>query len=163
MVLAKLFNLLLLKEVYPKAWKQNRTTLIPKAGKDPSDVKNWRSITISSMTGRIFSSLLDHRIRGVVQQTQRQKGFTSENGCFANTRLLSAVIIEAKASRGVFTVLDISKAFDTVPHQAIMVGLERKGIPPTVVNYIINMYHGCKTVIRTKDGKVPIELKREVK
>ncbi|XP_070171308.1 uncharacterized protein [Polyergus mexicanus] len=78
-ILARLFNLLLLKEVYPLAWKQNRTTLIPKAGKDPSDVKNWRPITISSMVGRIFSSLLDRRIRDVIQQTQRQKGFIKEN------------------------------------------------------------------------------------
>ncbi|KMQ86239.1 r2 protein [Lasius niger] len=140
-VLAKLFNLLLLKGIYPVAWKQNRSTLIPKGGKDPAEI-----------------------IRRVFQQTQRQKGFTSKNGCFANTRLLSAAVSEAKASGGVFTVLDISKAFDTVPHQAINLGLKRKGIPPTVANYITNMYNGCKTIIKAKDGEdVPIELKRRVK
>lgn len=162
-ILAKLFNLLLLTEVYPAAWKQNRTTLIPKAGKDPCDVKNWRPITISSMLGRIFSALIDHRIREVIQHNERQKGFTQENGCFNNTRLLSAAIKEAKASGGIFTVLDISKAFDTIPHQAIRLGLERKGISLVVVNYILNMYSGCKTTIKTRDGEVPIELKRGVK
>jgi len=45
-MLAKLFNVLLLKQIYPSAWKQNRTTLIPKAGKDTNDITNWRPITI---------------------------------------------------------------------------------------------------------------------
>lgn len=162
-VLARLFNLLLLKETYPQAWKLNRTTLIPKAGKDPLDARNWRPITISSMIGRVFSSLLDRRIRDAIQQTPRQKGFTKENGCFANTRLLSAAIGEAKIAGGVLTVLDISKAFDTVPHQAIHRGLVRKGIPAAVANYVTEMYNGCKTVIKTKDNHVPVELKRGVK
>lgn len=115
------------------------------------------------MVGRIFSSLLDRRIRDVIQQTQRQKGFTKENGCFANTRLLSAAIGEAKASGGVFTVLDISKAFDTIPHQAINLALKQKGISATVAKYIISMYSGCRTAIKTRDGELPIELRRGVK
>lgn len=162
-ILAKLFNVLLLNKAFPSSWKQNRTTLIPKVGKDPTNVKNWRPITISSMLSRIFSSLLDRRLRNVIRQSDRQKGFTSENGCFANTRLLSAAIAEAKNSDGVFAILDISKAFDTVLHEAIRSGLERKGIPAVVANYIVSTYIGCKTIIKTRDGEIPIELKRGVK
>lgn len=40
-ILAKYFNLLLFNQAYPAAWKQNRTILIPKAGKDTSDIRNW--------------------------------------------------------------------------------------------------------------------------
>lgn len=160
-VLSKLFNILLLKKVYPEAWKRNRTT--PKAGKDTKDVKNWRLITISSMLRRTFSSLLDRRLRNIIRQNTRQKGFTEENGCFANTRLLGAAIGEAKISGGIFTVLDISKAFDTVPHQAIRLGLKRNRIPATVIDYISSMYTGCHTQIKTRDDVIHIELKKGVK
>ncbi|KMQ93079.1 reverse transcriptase [Lasius niger] len=113
-VLSKLYNILFLHQAYSEAWKLNRTTLIPKSGKDLSDGKNWRPLTISSMLSRIFSSLLDRCIRRVVKQSARQKEFTDENGCFANTRHLSAAIAKAKESGGIFAILDISKAFDTV-------------------------------------------------
>lgn len=82
-------------------------------------------------------------MRNVIEQTHRQKGFTTENGCFANTRLLNAAIKEAKSAGGVFTVLDISKAFDTVSHEGIRYALERKGISPSVAMYITKMYDNC--------------------
>ena len=82
--LSKLFNAILLTGHYPKAWKANRTTLLPKTGKDLADVRNWRPITISSMVSRTFSGLLDQRLRATFQQTIRQKGFTDDNGCYEN-------------------------------------------------------------------------------
>lgn len=64
-LLAKLFNILLFNEDFPSAWKINRTTLIPKAGKDVSNIKNWRPITISPMISRVFASLLDRRLQKI--------------------------------------------------------------------------------------------------
>lgn len=162
-LLAKLFNILLFNEDFPLAWRINRTTLIPKAGKDTSNIKNWRPITIFSMISRVFTSLLDRRLRKVITQTERQKGFTEENGCFSNVHLLNSAISKAKEDGGIVTVLDVSKAFDTVPHSAIKVALERKGVPSLVADYVANSYKGCQTVIKTYDGELAIELKRGVK
>ncbi len=39
---------------------------------------------------------------------------------------------------GVVTIIDISKVFDTVPHRAISKGLEMKGIPNLISEYIQN-------------------------
>lgn len=50
-MLAILYNILLRENYYPEAWKINRTTLVPKAGKDARDVKNWIPITVRSMMG----------------------------------------------------------------------------------------------------------------
>ena len=71
-VLAKLFNLLLLKGYYPKQCKANRTTLIPKPGKDTKDARNWRPITIGSLIGRLLSNMIDSRIRDNVSLSQRR-------------------------------------------------------------------------------------------
>lgn len=83
-MLAVLFNLLLLKGYFPKHFKENRTTLIPKPGKDVSDPRNWRPITIGSLLGRLFSNMIDIRLRRFIKQTERQKGFVNENGCVHN-------------------------------------------------------------------------------
>ncbi|XP_017765590.1 PREDICTED: uncharacterized protein LOC108554726, partial [Eufriesea mexicana] len=48
-LLSKLFNCLMISRAYPERWKINRTTLIPKPGKETRDVKNWRPITIGSL------------------------------------------------------------------------------------------------------------------
>ncbi|XP_015607998.1 uncharacterized protein LOC107273903, partial [Cephus cinctus] len=91
-LLATLFNILLREGHFPAPWLTNRTTLIPKLGKDEADAKNWRPITISSLLNRIFCSLIDKRLRAVIRQTVRQKGFTMENGCKANTALFKHAV-----------------------------------------------------------------------
>lgn len=160
---SKLFNAFLMHKHYPTAWRMNRTTLIPKAQSDTSKVKNWRPITISSIISRIYSVLLDKRLRRVIHQSERQKGFTVENGCYSNVQLLNQAISVAKEEGGIVTVVDVSKAFDTVPHAAIKVSLERKGIPPLVADYITHSYKECVTTIKTCNGTINLELKRGVK
>lgn len=164
-ILAKFLNLLLVKEHYPRVWKSNRTTLIPKSGKNCENVKNWRPITIGSLLGRILSGIIDKRIRRYVRFSARQKGFTSEDGCKANINLLRGTLSCMRASSGgVVTVVDISKAFDTVPHSALDKCLLRKGIPAQLASYIKGMYNGCKTIVRaSSNNRVEIELKRGVK
>ena len=76
-VLAKLFNLLIVTGHYSEPWKENRTTLIPKAGKDGSNVRNWRPITVGSMLGILFAGIIDMRLPVAIMQNAGQKGFTS--------------------------------------------------------------------------------------
>lgn len=103
--------------------------LIPKPNKNASKAENWRPITIGPIIGRIFPIILGRRIRRVIKQDVRQKGFAFENGCKINVELLNAALEQSKRENGVvYTILDISKAFDTVPHSAIKPCLVKKGI-----------------------------------
>ena len=52
--------------------------------------------------------------------------------------------------RGIVTIIDISKAFDTVPYKAISKELEIKGVPNLISEYIQNMYKGCKIIIHCR-------------
>lgn len=163
--MSKVYNILLYAGYYPKCWKINRTTLIPKAGKDLGDSKNWSPITIGSLMGRIFSSLIDCRLRDVIENHVRQKGFTSENGCKQNIILLAEAIQRSKSNNGgVFSILDISKAFDTVPHSAIEAALQRKRIPSRICKYIRSMYDNCSTAILSNEFQaIHIQIRRGVK
>lgn len=84
-----------------------------KANQDRSKVENWWPITIGPILGQIFSSILDGRLREGIAQNIMQNGFTSESGCKVNIDLLNAALNYSKRNRGrgVFTIVDISKAF----------------------------------------------------
>ena len=94
----------------------------------------------------------------------RQKGFTSESGCKINIELLNSALNYSKRNNGgIFTIVDISKAFDTVPHAALKPCLAKNGVPAPIVDLIGDMYKECKTNVRTKDGGVEITIRRGVK
>jgi hypothetical protein len=64
-IITKLFNLLLATGGYPASWRRKRVFFIPKAAKDPSLFGSWRPITNASMLARLYSGLLDERLRGL--------------------------------------------------------------------------------------------------
>lgn len=97
-IIAKVYNILCFSFYFPTTWKENRTNLAPKENKDSSKVENWRPVIIGPILGRIFLSILDARIRMVIVQSLRQKGFTSENGCKINIELFNAVLNYSKGN-----------------------------------------------------------------
>jgi len=101
----------------------------------------------------------------MIENHVRQKGFTSKNGCKQNVILLTEAIQRSKASNvGVFSILDISKAFDTVPHSAIGAALRRERIPSPICKYICSMYSDCSTAIRSNVSQaINIQIRRGVK
>jgi hypothetical protein len=70
----------------------------------------------------------------------------------------------AKKSKGLVAVqLDISKAFDTLPHQAIDAALYIKRLPETARNKILTSYKDINTTIEHGGAKTEISLQRGVK
>jgi hypothetical protein len=144
-LLAGLFNMIMHVGYYPVAWRRNRTTMIPKEGKDLSLAEGWRPITVGNILARVFSGVLDQHLRATIRLSTSQRGFVEGNGCFTNTRLLDEAIREGKESRLCGAILDISKAFDCVPHEAILNALLSKGINEKMVGMIKSMYTGIST------------------
>jgi hypothetical protein len=147
------------------AWRMNRTTLLLKEGKDPKDVQNFRPITISSILSRIYWGIIDSKIRRVLRFILRQKRFVCESGCFNNVHILSESLRHSKEGHKtlVAVVLDVSKAFDTVPHQAMVPALRKKGVPTHLMNMVINAYQDVHATIAADGGKATVHLRRGVK
>lgn len=124
------FNLALVVLRQPSDWDLNVTTLIPKEGKDPTDPASYRPITISSILNRVYLGLMDDRLKEIFDLGRRQKGFTTEQGCFNNINILNEAISTAKKGKCMTIVqIDISKAFDSLPHDLIQTALMPKGCP----------------------------------
>lgn len=141
----------------------NRTALLPKEGKDPAKAENWRPITISSHLARVFSSLIESRLKAKVELCGAQRGFTRSNGCYENTILINQALKRMKVDQGGVAVqINISKAFDTVPHPAIKSVLLGQDVHPILAGFIAKQYDD--PVIRT-GGEEPVKIviKRRVK
>jgi ribosomal protein S15P/S13E len=163
-VLRLFFNFVTACGHQPTCWKCYRTTLLLKQGKDPSRVENYRPVTIGSLLSRIYWGIFDQKLQLVVRFTARQKGFVDEAGCFNNVHILNETLKLGKKRSGLVAVqLDISKAFDTVPHEAIGYALKKKGIPGYVTQSIKDSYEGISTIIKHRKHEIKLQIKQGVK
>ena len=53
----------------------------------------------------------------------------------------------AKNKKLFFRFVDLEKAFDCVPKEVIHFALRQKGVPEHLVNGVMSLYTGCKTVV----------------
>ncbi|NXM37347.1 POLR protein, partial [Oxyruncus cristatus] len=93
--------------------------------------------------------ILSARLTKACPINPRQRGFIRAAGCSENLKLLQLLIQSAKREHREMGVVfvDIAKAFDTVSHQHILMGLKRKGVDPHIINLIKNMYENIYTQI----------------
>jgi hypothetical protein len=145
-------------------WRNHRTTLLLKVGKNPARPESYRPVTIGSLLSRIYWSIFDQKLRANIRFTPRQKGFLKEAGCFNDVHTLTEVMKLAKKKSGLVAVqLDISKAFDTVPHQAIEDALTKKGIRQYIAKLIRGSCKEVNTIISAGTTEVKVDIRRGVK
>lgn len=61
-ILLKYFNFIYDKGLYPSSWSKGCIVPVPKKG-DKNDVNNYRGINLTSTFSKIFSLMLDNRLR----------------------------------------------------------------------------------------------------
>lgn len=150
----------------PDPLKINRTVLLPKGKDNLDNIKNWRPITIASVLIRIYNKILARRMQSVFHTNSRQTGFKPVNGVGQNVALLHNLLRHARThKKNLFvSLLDVSKAFDSVPHESIKRALTRNGCPSEFIQIIQNQYENSCTALSYTDGDSPlIPLKRGVK
>ena len=92
--------------------------LIPKAGKDPIWVQNWRPITVLNVDYKIHTKALAEHLAQVLPHLihQDQKGFVKNRNPGGNVLDVYAMIQEASKNEEEYLLMlvDIEKAFDSV-------------------------------------------------
>jgi hypothetical protein len=116
-------------------WKKNKTTFIPKQGKDLSIANSLRQITIGSLMARLFSA---DSARSLTCRTNNVASETVE--AVINLTILKDGINRAKrGSSRVMVTVDIAKAFD-LSHVAIFRSLDNQGLHPHAIKLIMEQY-----------------------
>ncbi|CAB4020586.1 reverse transcriptase [Paramuricea clavata] len=159
------FNLWVLAGYSPTSCCMDETILLPK---DQNDIRppKHRPITMANLIVRCYHKLMARRMGDLMPISDRQKAFRVGDGLGENVFLLRAIIKhhtkECLPLNVVF--LDISKAFDLVSHQSILIAAKRMGVPPPLLSYLHKFYLRSQTRLRVGGKKSePISVKRGVK
>ena len=136
-------------------WAAARLVLLPKKG-DLSLCKNWRGICLLDVCSKILSSMLVRRLQIVMEECgmEAQTGFRDQRGTIDGL-FTTYMSLHKRREHGLETwalFIDLVKAFDTVPREALFAVLRRFGIPDHFVNVLIRLHE--KAVIKVKIGNV---------
>jgi hypothetical protein len=144
-----LFNLFVAAGGLPKGILASRTIFVPKKG-NPAEAENYRPISIASVIARHFNRILAVRLERLSAVDVRQRAFRGTDGVAENLFLLSSLLRDARSRcRGLcLAALDLSKAFDSVSHDAIYCAMRRVGLSASFISYVEQMYRNSGTFIQ---------------
>ena len=140
-----LYNASLATGYFPRHFKGAMVVLILKPGKDPTDPKSYRPITLLEILGKIFERILSSRLRRHLEEnsliTSKQFGFRPHRSTQDTLNIMTAYL-RNNADRRMKSVLvtkDVEQAFDTVWH----IGLKYKictkfNLPPLTQRLLCN-------------------------
>jgi Reverse transcriptase (RNA-dependent DNA polymerase) len=139
--LTMLFKSSLEEGQLPRAWKEANVSPIHKKG-PKSSVDNYRPVSLTSVCCKVMEKvvrrvLLSHMVENG-HLSDYQHGFVHGRSC--TTQLLKVIdawseILDQGGSIDV-AYLDFAKAFDTVPHQRLLLKLESYGVKGKVLKWI---------------------------
>ena len=156
-VYIKLFNLVLDTGIYPSFWCDGLITPILKTG-DKSDPGNYRGICVSSCLGKLFSSILNHRLLDFADNNNllhpSQIGFLRDNRTSDHILALRALIEKYSLhyKQKVYACfIDFKKAFDSFWHDGLFHRILSYGIGGKMYDLIKTLY--TRSTCAVKLGK----------
>ena len=145
--MTELFNRVWEEERVPREWNESRVTLLHKGGyKRKDELKNYRPISLVNTVGKIFSAVLNERLRKWIEGHrvlgEEQNGFRVDRRAEDNMFIVNELIERKRkdGSKVYLGFLDIEKAYDRVNRTMMCKVLEKLGMCEKIVNIIRSMY-----------------------
>jgi hypothetical protein len=155
-VLEKLFNLVLSSGVFPDNWATGYIKPLHKKG-DALDPDNYRGITITSVLGKLFNSIINNRITEFTAKHKiirdEQIGFKAKCRTSDHIFVIRTLTDKYKKDKKPLYMcfVDFRKAFDSISHTCLLYKLLTMNMNGLVYRIIKNMY--SKINLQVKVGK----------
>ena len=139
--LTYLFKLSLKEGKLPSDWKHAEVTAIFKKG-IKTDPGNYRPVSLTSIICKILESFIRDAIQTHMEEnklyTTCQHGFRQKKSCTSQLLEVMEDFTSFLDKREDFDViyLDFKKAFDSVPHERLLLKLNGYGISGSILNWI---------------------------
>ena len=152
-VFVKLFNLVLITGKVPKDWVIGVIHPIFKNKGSSADPNNYRGITILSCFGKLFTSILNERLKTYIETLgllgMEQAGFRNNFSTLDHLFTLYGLIdiLLHKKKRLYCAFLDYEKAFDKIHRALLWQKLIDNGISGRLFKIIQNMYSEAKSCV----------------
>ena len=157
-VFTLLFNLILKTGIVPSIWTVGVIKPIFKQKGSTADPNNYRGITILSCFGKLFTSVLNERLKDFIsvnnllgnEQAGFRSGFSTVDHIFTLYGMID--ILLGKKARLHCAFLDYEKAFDKVDRAFLWEKLLSFGIQGKILNVVKNLYSNAKSCVMTESN-----------
>ena len=152
------FNRIWNEGSFPADWKTSIILPILKTGKDQSNPKNYRPISLTSNICKLLEKIVNTRLIWFLENNQKlspqQFGFRPGRSTIEPIAALTTDILngfkERKTTTAVF--FDFEKAFDTISRHTIISNLKEIGVTGNMLKFIHNYLQGRS--VKVKIGNI---------
>ena len=142
-MLTDLVSVVLKERRVPQEWVDAILVPIPKKG-NLHCCDNWRGIALLDVVGKLVARIVQNRLQVLAEKElpESQCGFRRGRGCtdmIFMVRQLAEKTIEHQTKQYLIFV-DLHKAYDSVPREALWIALRKLGVLDVIVD-IINSFH----------------------
>ena len=145
------------EENLPQDWKLAEVFPLCKNKGKRSECGNYRGISLLSVSGKVFASIILNRCKDALDQVLREEqcGFRNSRVCtdqlFALRRILEkCMAFQLDVS---FCFIDFRAAFDSLDREMMYKIMKHYGLPQKVVNVIRDSYEGFKCCVKAEGEK----------
>jgi CRISPR/Cas system-associated protein endoribonuclease Cas2 len=150
----RFFNVLFEKGIYPENWTQSIMLPLYKKG-DPNNPSNYRGISLTDISGKIYGTIINRRIQNWVNennitgecQAGFKKGYSTIDHMFT---LLACVQKQLSLHRKLYVAfIDFEKCFDSINRNLLWPILFKQEIKGKLYRCIKSMYVNVKARVRS--------------
>ena len=139
----------------PQDWRNAELVPVPKKG-DLTKCDNWRGIALLDVIGKLCGRVLQDRLQTLAERElpEYQCGFRSGRGCpdaIYSVRQIVEKTYEHR-SKAFCIFVDLRKAYDSVPREALWRALTTLGVPNDLVSIIRSFHDGMEAHVRVAGG-----------
>lgn len=160
------FNRILETGIIPDEWKMTHFYTLHKSG-DVACCSNYRPIALLSVPYKMFMTIMTNRLTEFAEKnsllSNAQGGFRKNRGCLNKVELLKMIFnkIKSKGKHIHAIFIDLVKAYDSVPVEALLEALQFLGIPENFRTLLGKLYQERKGTVITVHGDTdPFDIER---
>ncbi|TWW77358.1 hypothetical protein D4764_12G0007480 [Takifugu flavidus] len=154
--LTRLCNIAWTSGAVPLDWQTGVVVPLFKKG-DRRVCSNYRGITLLSLPGKVYSGVLERRVRQIVEPRiqEEQCGFRPGRGTVDQLYTLSRVLEGAwEIAQPVhMCFVDLEKAFDRVPRGVLWGVLREYEVSGPLIRAVRSLYDRCQSLVRIAGSK----------
>ncbi|XP_076660075.1 uncharacterized protein LOC143363362 [Halictus rubicundus] len=162
-----LYNSIIRRRKIPQAWKEAKTILLRKEGKDPAEPSAYRPICIIDAMAKLLEYILKIRMLkelGEEPFNQNQFGFCKGKSTLQPMEKIREAANEASTKQryAAMIALDVRNAFNTLSWEAIIAEMKRRNLPEYMVSVTKNYLRGRIVTYQAEEVPISIDMQMRV-
>ena len=143
-------------EIIPQDWKDASICKLYKSKGDIADCTSYRGISLLSVAGKILACIISNRLsqhaETILPETQCgfRRGRGTVDAIFVVRQVQEKSLEQYRPLYMCF--VDLEKAFDRIPRDALWIVLEKAGCPVKLLNLIRQFHDNMKARVQHGDG-----------